>query len=146
MRPNRWIAIAAWLLWAFLAFHGCHRLDARPAGKEPARDVDERRPRYRLPIGREREERHAVEVGHLAGFAFRLQRARTGGRGEGVQPDQTEWDVALARQCGILRTNKDLDGPHVSHRRVGDTIEATVRWNGPNQFELDGVFYTRAAE
>ena len=55
------------------------------------------------------------------------------------------WDVTLARQCGLIRTNTDdlLGGPHVSHKQVGRAIEASVKWDGKDRFELDGVCYTR---
>ena len=58
--------------------------------------------------------------------------------------DNTQWDFLLARQCGLVWTSKDLfDQPHVSHRPVGDTIEATVKWDDKDHWNLDGVSYTR---
>jgi hypothetical protein len=58
--------------------------------------------------------------------------------------DNTQWDFLLARQCGLVWTSKDLfDQPHVSHRPVGNTIEARVKWDGKDQWNLDGVCYTR---
>lgn len=63
------------------------------------------------------------------------------------RPGQTQWDVVLARQCGLIRTSQDLfDGPHVNHRQVGQTIEATVRWADKDHFELDKNCYARVAD
>ena len=53
--------------------------------------------------------------------------------------DQTEWDLALARQCGVIRQTRIFDGTHVNHRTGGRHDEATVRWDGKDRFELDGV-------
>ena len=62
--------------------------------------------------------------------------------------NQTQWDMVLAQQCGVLRTSeKDfLDGPHVNHKPLGNTIEATVKWINTNQFSLDGICYTKVGE
>jgi hypothetical protein len=63
------------------------------------------------------------------------------------KPDQFAWDMLLARQCGVVRSSDELlDGPHVKHQRVGETIEATVKWVSRNEFSLDGICYVRVEE
>ncbi len=63
---------------------------------------------------------------------------------EGYQPDQKQWDLVLARQCGVIRMSNDLsEAPHVNHKQVGQNIEATVRWDGRNRFALGEVLFTR---
>jgi hypothetical protein len=141
MRPRRWIATAAWLLWLYLAYvaatgwmrarpeksllgtwQGGSRIECRSDGSVSSNGATSSLVRWQ-------------------GSRFVFNEARLTAA---VQyPDPAAWHQALARQCGIIRMNLDLDGPHVNHRQVGDTIEATVRWDGKDHFELDGFSYTR---
>ena len=148
MRPSRWAAIAVWLLWLFLAYRvSTGWMYARPeksllgtwtsGGREIACRAD----------GSVRSGTRSTLVtwqGSRFVFSDRELTAALQGYGREEMP----WDVGLARQCGLIRTNKDdlLDGPHVKHKTVGKTIEATVTWNGTNEFELDGLCYTRVKE
>lgn len=145
MRPSRWAAIAVWLLWLFLAYRvSTGWMYARPeqsllgtwrqGGREIACRAD----------GSVRSgTRSTLVTWQGSRFIFSEAELTAVVR----EPDQTAWDVALARQCGIIRSSADLfDGPHVNHKQVGKTIEAKVKWDGQNRFELDGLCYTRVKE
>ena len=64
------------------------------------------------------------------------------------KPDDSRWDIGLARACGIIRRmdQDSLDGPHFNHRQVGSAIEATVKWHGEKEFEIDGTRFTKAGD
>ncbi len=82
------------------------------------------------------------------GSRFIFSNAELASAARQYTPNQAPWDLLLAQQCGVLRrSDKDfLDGPHVNHKAVGETIEATVKWIDKNQFSLGEIRYTKAKD
>ena len=145
MRPSRWVAAGFWMLWLYLVARivtgwiqprpeksllgtwarATTRIECRADGSVRSHGTTSHFLTWRGP--------------HLVFHEAELTQAIL------YNPDREQWDLVLARQCGILRTSDQdfLSGPHVSHRKAGDGIEVDVRWDGRSQFELDGERYTK---
>ena len=150
MRPSKWIALRRLAVVALPCVSSFHRLDARPAGRSSARHLDQRRDADRMPARREMSSNGATSslvAWKGSRFAFDAAGLTAAVR---YEPDPKQWDMRLARQCGIIRTSAEdllnMSGPHVNHKQVGETIEATPKWTDPDHFQLDGVCYTRVAD
>ena len=145
MRPSRWAASAFWLLWVFLAYKAATGWMHPPPEKSllgtwshAGREIGCRADGSVIS-----GTRSPLVTWQGSRLIFNERELTAAVRD--YTPDTTAWDVALARQCGLILTSTDdfIDRPHVNHKQVGANIEATVKWDGKDQWNLDGVCYTR---